>query len=186
MTPFDRLVEDKVQTIINGGTVYVSDKDVKSAVQKRLREIKKNCTEVLTQLKFTSEDLTGLTTRVEELETTILNRLRQQYKESLNNKSPYDETTRKLYYNTMRLFCLDCSLLSFAEIEEMEYEVENPQKSMKRYVVLKGIKNGNTFWTTNTENNTHLYDGTLAYEELLFTDSHEEAIKRCKVGFKKD
>ena len=51
MTPFDRLVEDKVQTIINGGTVYVSDKDVKSAVQKRLREIKKNCTEVLTQLK---------------------------------------------------------------------------------------------------------------------------------------
>lgn len=51
MTPFDKLVEDKVQLLINGKTTTITDKEVKIAVQKRLREIKKNCTEVLTQLK---------------------------------------------------------------------------------------------------------------------------------------
>ena len=51
MTNFDKLIEDKVQILINGGTTTITDEGVKIAVQKRLREIKKNCTEVLTQLK---------------------------------------------------------------------------------------------------------------------------------------
>lgn len=51
MTPFDQLIEDKVNILINGGDTVIGDETVKIAVQKRLREIKKNCTEVLTQLK---------------------------------------------------------------------------------------------------------------------------------------
>jgi hypothetical protein len=51
MTPFDKLVEDKVQILIKGDTVSITDKDVSKAVQKRLREIKKNCTTVLSQLR---------------------------------------------------------------------------------------------------------------------------------------
>ena len=46
----------------------------------------------------------------------------------------------------------------------------------KKYVVLKGIKHGNVFWSTNTDDNTHSKDGELWYEELMFTDSEEEAI----------
>lgn len=51
MTTFDKLVEDKVQILINGGDTQITDESIKIAVQKRLREIKKNCTIVLTQIK---------------------------------------------------------------------------------------------------------------------------------------
>lgn len=44
-------INDTVKTLINGGTVWsIPDKD-KKEVKRRLREIKKNCTEVLSQLK---------------------------------------------------------------------------------------------------------------------------------------
>lgn len=51
MTPFDQFIENKVEILINGGTTPITDENVKIAVQKRLREIKKNCTEVLKQMK---------------------------------------------------------------------------------------------------------------------------------------
>lgn len=44
------IAEDKVRSLINGETVRVNDEEVKY-IQKRLREIKKNCTIVLSQLK---------------------------------------------------------------------------------------------------------------------------------------
>lgn len=43
-------VEQLVQQLINGETVYIKDEQ-KKEVQKRLREIKKNCTIVLSQFK---------------------------------------------------------------------------------------------------------------------------------------
>lgn len=51
MTEFDKLVEGKVEILINGGTTTIPDDEVKTAMQKRLREIKSNCTIVLSQLK---------------------------------------------------------------------------------------------------------------------------------------
>jgi hypothetical protein len=50
----------------------------------------------------------------------------------------------------------------------------------KKFVVLEHLRmpdRGFRFWTTNTENNTHVNDGGLAYKEILFTDDTEEAIK---------
>jgi uncharacterized protein YlzI (FlbEa/FlbD family) len=43
--------EQIVQLLINGECVVITDDSQAKEVQKRLREIKKNCTEVLTQLK---------------------------------------------------------------------------------------------------------------------------------------
>lgn len=43
-------VEKIVQSLINAQTVVIKD-EIRPAVQKRLREIKKNCTEVLSQMK---------------------------------------------------------------------------------------------------------------------------------------
>lgn len=43
-------IEIIVRTLITGGTVSVPD-EVKKDVQKRLREIKKNCSIVLSQFK---------------------------------------------------------------------------------------------------------------------------------------
>ena len=52
----------------------------------------------------------------------ILNRLREQYKQSLGGSND-DRHYRRNRYNSVRLFCLDCSLLTFNEIEVMEFEV---------------------------------------------------------------
>lgn len=52
-----------------------------------------------------------------------LNRLKKQYKEYKNAKV---EQIKKKYYSSyanMRLFCLDTELVSFNDIEAMEYEV---------------------------------------------------------------
>ena len=53
-----------------------------------------------------------------------INRLRQAYKETkeFNANSRYRKD-RELSYLAMRLFSLDCGLVSFNEIELMEYEV---------------------------------------------------------------
>lgn len=51
MTPFDKLVNDMVQELIVGNSVFIKDEGTKKEVQKRLRKIKKNCTIVLSQLK---------------------------------------------------------------------------------------------------------------------------------------
>ncbi len=60
----------------------------------------------------------------------LLDRLKQQYEEVLTKKNGgfYLEGFSKLFndYKAMRLFCLDCELLSFNDIEAMEYEVNYP------------------------------------------------------------
>lgn len=43
-------VDKAVQVLINGGTTSLDD-SIFSEVQERLREIKRNCTEVLSQMK---------------------------------------------------------------------------------------------------------------------------------------
>lgn len=60
-------------------------------------------------------------------ENIYLNRLKKQYKkykESFRLPTGQDEFyKRKDYYSAMRLFCLDTQLLSFNDIEQMEFEV---------------------------------------------------------------
>jgi len=58
---------------------------------------------------------------VSKQEQVILDRLRQEYKQT--QKSVLNYTKNLQDYQAMRLFCLDCELLTFNEIELMEYEV---------------------------------------------------------------
>lgn len=57
-----------------------------------------------------------------------IDRLRQQYKLVSEARKLCWQHTQKLrendYYG-MRLLCLDCELVSFSEIELMEFEVDN-------------------------------------------------------------
>jgi len=67
----------------------------------------------------------------------ILNRLREQYKSfckikkvtEINKTDIRVYNSAKNYYNAMRLFCLDCELVTFNDIEVMEYEVNNEVNS---------------------------------------------------------
>jgi hypothetical protein len=63
-----------------------------------------------------------------------IERLRQEYKEIIKF-ADWSEVKREKResYQTMRLFCIDCSLLSFAEIEKMENEVEQLSLKNKNY-----------------------------------------------------
>jgi hypothetical protein len=55
-----------------------------------------------------------------------LDRLKQEYKELLKHKHrKVAFNNRNMGYKAMRLFCLDCELLTFNEIELMEFEVNN-------------------------------------------------------------
>jgi hypothetical protein len=57
-----------------------------------------------------------------------LDRLRQQYKEHKNAQKIFhgvEQLKYKIRYNAMRLFCLDCELVSFNDIELMEREVNS-------------------------------------------------------------
>ena len=60
-------------------------------------------------------------------ENIYLNRLKEQYKQMLSKKQGYfylEGYNRLLQdYLAMRLFCLDTQLISFNDIEAMEYEV---------------------------------------------------------------
>jgi hypothetical protein len=51
-----------------------------------------------------------------------LDRLKQEYKESLGG-SLDDRNYRRNRYSAVRVFCLDCELVSFNEVELMEFEV---------------------------------------------------------------
>jgi hypothetical protein len=55
----------------------------------------------------------------------------------------------------------------------------------KEYVVLEHLTlpdRGLRFFTTNSKkgDNTLIHDGTVAYKEILFTDSTEEAQAECR------
>ena len=50
----------------------------------------------------------------------------------------------------------------------------------KQFVVLEHLTmphRGLRFWTRNSDNNTHSFNGELWYKEILFTDDRFEAIK---------
>ena len=53
-----------------------------------------------------------------------IDRLRLEYKQQ-QELLKIDRNTNLIIYQAMRLFCLDCELLTFNEIELMEYEVDN-------------------------------------------------------------
>lgn len=52
-----------------------------------------------------------------------LDRLKQQYKQTQKSVLNYNNNLQD--YQAMRLFCLDCELVSFIDIESMEYEVNS-------------------------------------------------------------
>ena len=51
MTPYDKQINNFVKELIDGNTVFIADKQQRTDVQNRLRFIKKNCTQVLKQMK---------------------------------------------------------------------------------------------------------------------------------------
>lgn len=63
-----------------------------------------------------------------ETENIYLNRLKEQYKEHKKAQKIFhgvEQIKYKIRYDAMRLFCLDTQLVSFNDIEVMEYEVNN-------------------------------------------------------------
>jgi hypothetical protein len=80
--------------------------------------------------KLTGREIEKIWRKETKTENTYLNRLREQYKEVQAKKikggfymDGYDRTIKE--YNSVRLFCLDCELVSFNDIELMEYEVNS-------------------------------------------------------------
>jgi hypothetical protein len=65
--------------------------------------------------------------QLKTLHVKYLDRLRQQYKKlkefKLNESTSDEYWKRRDCYDAMRFFCLDCNLLTFLEIEAMEFEV---------------------------------------------------------------
>ncbi len=58
-------------------------------------------------------------------ENKYLNRLKKQYYEVKRNFIPSENNYIQIRYNAMREFCIDCKLLTFNDIELMEYEMNN-------------------------------------------------------------
>ena len=57
-------------------------------------------------------------------------------------------------------------------------------KRLEKYVVLEHLTlpdRGLRFWSHNTDNNTHGYNGELWYKEVLFTDSEDEAMEASRI-----
>lgn len=75
----------------------------------------------------TNLDINEIDRKINQIENggIYLRRLREQYKLIKKQNAPTKQLQelRDIAYNAVRLFCLDCSLLSFAEIELMEFEV---------------------------------------------------------------
>lgn len=56
-------------------------------------------------------------------------------------------------------------------------------KHSEKYVVLEHITlpdRGLRFWSTNSNDNTHGWNGELWYKEILFTNSEEDAIDAAR------
>jgi len=76
------------------------------------------------------EELTGR--EIEEIwqkevkrENIYLNRLKEQYKFAVQNEESEFYISRLENYQSVRAFCLDTQLVSFSDIEQMEYEVNS-------------------------------------------------------------
>ena len=66
--------------------------------------------------------------QLKTLHIKYLDRLKQEYKEYQKANKIFhgvEQVKYKIRYNAMRLFCLDCELVSFIDIESMEYEVNS-------------------------------------------------------------
>lgn len=59
----------------------------------------------------------------QETENIYLNRLKELYKFAVQNKESEFYIGRLENYQSVRAFCLDTQLVSFNDIEAMEYEV---------------------------------------------------------------
>lgn len=83
---------------------------------------------------------------------------------------------------------LQRTLKDYNVVELVKGVLTNPLMRTEKYVVLEHLPNDyvngdviqKRFWTSNSHNNIHLYDGTLAYKEILFTNDEKEAIAACK------
>ena len=74
----------------------------------------------------TNLDINEIDKKINQIESNIyLNRLKEQYKQSLEKQTIDSWSTNKMYYDAMRLFCLDTQLISFNDIELMEFEVNS-------------------------------------------------------------
>lgn len=58
----------------------------------------------------------------------LIKRLSEQWYAVVSSTVPEAEDYRRIRYNAMREFCLDCGLLTFKEIEQLEYEVLTKNK----------------------------------------------------------
>ena len=66
----------------------------------------------------TNLDINDIDKKINQIESNIyLNRLKEQYKIFKKDRIHFES------YYAMRLFCLDTQLISFNDIEVMEYEV---------------------------------------------------------------
>ena len=74
----------------------------------------------------TNLDINEIDKKINQIESNIyLNRLKEQYKETLKDESSLIKTLRVSNYTGMRNFCLDTELLDFNTIELMEFEVNS-------------------------------------------------------------
>lgn len=74
----------------------------------------------------TNLDINEIDKKINQIESNIyLNRLKEQYKQSLEKQTIDSWSTNKMYYDAMRLFCLDTQLISFNDVELMENEVNS-------------------------------------------------------------
>ena len=74
----------------------------------------------------TNLDINDIDKKINQIESNIyLNRLKEQYKfyKQVESEKYNDSSFVKRDYLAMRLFCLDTQLVSFNDIEVMEYEV---------------------------------------------------------------
>ena len=65
----------------------------------------------------------GFITAIEWQKEVALNRLKEQYKFAVENEELEFYIGRLENYQSVRAFCLDTQLVSFNDIEVMEYEV---------------------------------------------------------------
>lgn len=74
----------------------------------------------------TNIDIVDFDRKINNIQSNkYLDRLKQQYISQVLAKNPDVIRTESTIYMAMRLFCLDCELVSFIDIESMEYEVNS-------------------------------------------------------------
>jgi hypothetical protein len=80
-------------------------------------------------ISLRDKEIENIFRKENKTENIYLNRLKEQYKETLKEESNLIKTLRVSNYTGMRNFCLDTELLDFNTIELMESEVSNEVNS---------------------------------------------------------